>query len=119
MRTALIVDDNTDIRILLNQALELGGFEVLEAENGEVAQQKLENGVRPSIVLLDLMMPVMDGWQFLEWKNRQPQYADIPVVVISAMPKNKEMEGTKAYLKKPIDLNDMLDLVDAVTARKV
>lgn len=119
MRTALVIDDNTDIRVLLNQALGLGGFEVFEAENGKVAQKRLQEGVRPSVVLLDLMMPVMDGWQFLEWKNRHPEYDDIPVVIISAMPSNKEVAGTKAYLKKPIDLDRMLDLVDDVVARRV
>ena len=113
MRTALIVDDNSDIRSLLIRALELEGYQVLQAENGLSAQTQLAAGPRPCVLLLDLMIPVMDGNEFLKWKNRQPDYAGIPVIVISATRSEEPPEGARSFLRKPIDLNEMFDLVDA------
>lgn len=115
MRTALIVDDNSDIRFLLSQVLKMEGYEVVLAENGKVAQEKLLKGKPPMIVLLDLMMPVMDGWQFLSWKNEHPSYSDIPVLVISAMQLAEVPEGTVGYLRKPIDIKDVIKTVDAIS----
>lgn len=108
LRSAMVVDDNPDIRTLLMQALELEGYRVHVAENGEEAQRRLtEAEDSPCVLFLDLMMPVMDGRTFLQWKNQEPRYADIPVVVISAMAPDEQLPGAKAYLRKPIDLDDI------------
>ena len=114
MRTALVVDDNPDIRMLIKQALELESFTIIQAENGFIAQQFLADGIKPCVILLDLMMPVMDGKEFLEWKNTHPEHSNIPVVVISALAQHSELPGTIKYLRKPIDLKDMLETVDKV-----
>lgn len=111
MHSVLVVDDNWDIRMLLRQALEFEGYRVFQAENGAIARQRLtEEGLRPCVLLLDLMMPVMDGREFLEWKNRTPLFSEIPVLIISAGAVAEPLAGTKAFLRKPVDLGEVIDL---------
>lgn len=112
LRSVLIVDDSPDIRGLLRQALEMEGFVVHQAENGMIAQSKLAGGMQPCLVLLDLMMPVMDGRAFLNWKNQQPEYDSIPVIVISAKGGDLSLAGAKGFLRKPLDLNDLFQVVE-------
>lgn len=112
MRAVMVIDDNSDIRALLKQALQGEGYQVLAAENGKVAQTLLTTGARPALLLLDLMMPVMDGPEFLTWKNGQPEVASIPVVIISAMQNNPNLPGSQGYLRKPIDLDEMFSVLD-------
>ncbi len=113
----LVVDDNEDIRILMKKRLETAGYEVLTAENGLMATETIQKE-SPSVVILDLMMPVMDGWQFLEWKKQQTQQvADVPVLVVSAISTHtKEPDGVHAFLRKPVSLNNILDHIDHLTA---
>ena len=111
MRTALVVDDNDDIRMLIKQALEMEDYVIIQAENGAVAQEKLRNQ-KPCVILLDLMMPVMNGQEFLHWKNSDPNHAEIPVIIISALAQHADLPGTVKYLRKPIDLRDMLETVE-------
>lgn len=114
MKLALIIDDNQDIRSLIKQALEMENFEIVQAENGAIAQAKLTAGVKPSVILLDLMMPVMSGQEFLVWKNTQPSVSQIPVIVISALANTTELPGTVRYLRKPLDLKSVLDTVEQI-----
>lgn len=111
----LVVDDNIDIRILLKKRLETEGYEVVTAENGLEATKVLLTS-HPCLVILDLMMPIMDGWQFLEWKKGQDtQVADLPVIVVSAVSANtKTPDGVKGYLTKPVSVTHMLDYIQAL-----
>lgn len=106
----LVVDDNIDIRLLLKKRLENEGYEVLTAENGLDAQNAILSNP-PCVVILDLMMPVMDGWQFLEWKKSQAkELADLPVLVVSAVSNNtKTPDGVAGFLKKPVSVTHMLE----------
>jgi CheY-like chemotaxis protein len=113
----LVVDDNMDIRFLLKKWLEIEGFEVLTAANGLDAQETLQKEASASsrlcMILLDLMMPIMDGWQFLEWKKQAKEYTELPVLVISAVaPEKKPMEGVVGFLKKPVSLPIMLEYIN-------
>jgi CheY-like chemotaxis protein len=81
--TALVVEDDADSREMLRRLLESNGWAVLVAENGRTALEKLEHG-RPSVVLLDLMMPEMDGFEFLTEMHRHDEWNQIPVIVITA-----------------------------------
>ena len=82
-RTALVVDDLADNRALLRRMLEQEGWQVHEAENGEVALSAIEQEA-PGVVLLDLMMPVMDGFEFVgHMRNRDPS-GTIPIIVVTA-----------------------------------
>jgi GAF domain-containing protein/CheY-like chemotaxis protein len=82
-RPVLVVDDDAEVRQLLRRMLELEGFAVVEAENGRVALERLR-GTSPSLILLDLMMPEMDGFEFVAELRRHEGWRAIPVVVITA-----------------------------------
>jgi two-component system chemotaxis response regulator CheY len=110
---ALVVDDNQDIRVLLKQALELEGFKVREAENGAIATRILDDGLQPCVVLLDLMMPVMDGREFLKLKKSRADWAELNIVVVSALTvTNENLEGVRAVIKKPVDIESMVNLIE-------
>lgn len=91
------------------------GMQVTGVENGLEARQWIEANEKPCIILLDLMMPVMDGRQFLRWKNNRVDLSDVPVVIISAL-SDETLQGVQAALKKPIDLDELFDVVDQICA---
>ncbi len=82
-KSVLIVEDDEDTRALLTKTMSANGFEVIEAENGRVALERLEAEL-PSLVLLDLMMPEMDGFQFAEELRKNDKWESIPIVVLTA-----------------------------------
>ena len=107
--SVLLVEDDRDIREAVSAVLEAEGYTVLTAGNGEEALKILERG-QPCVVLLDLMMPVMDGWDFMEQVKRTRRLEDLPVVVVSAYSERKA-EGVRRVLKKPLDVNQLLSAV--------
>ena len=114
MANILVVEDNDDVREMMAVTLELEGHEVATAINGRDALNKLHTGGKPCLILLDLMMPVMNGWEFqraLE-HDPDPDLRDVPIVVVSAATTDM-MKRTEAaaYLPKPIDLDQLLDVV--------
>ncbi len=103
----LVVDDDPDIRELLCAVLEDDGWEARPAANGKLALAALE-AWQPDLVVLDLMMPVMDGWTFAE---RMRERWQIPIVVLSAATdarRHAERIGAAAVLPKPFDLDRLL-----------
>ena len=113
-RSILIVEDDLDVRDALTQVLEFEGYSVVGATNGQEAIDRLREGNLPSLILLDLMMPVMDGLQFRAAQMSDPSIADIPVIVISADGKVDQKAaalGVAAYMKKPLDVDSLLDLI--------
>jgi CheY-like chemotaxis protein len=108
--SVLLIEDDVDIRDSLQQVLEMEGYRVTPAGNGKEGLDALALGPAPCVVLLDLMMPVMNGWEFLQAKRDTPQ-AGIPVVVVSAAGERTQAAGAAAFLKKPVDLAVLLDLV--------
>ena len=107
--SVLLVEDDADIREAVSAVLEAEGYTVLTAENGEAALAILERG-QPCVVLLDLMMPVMSGWEFMNVVKQNRRLDDMPVVVVSAYSERKA-EGVRRVLKKPLDVNKLLDAV--------
>jgi CheY-like chemotaxis protein len=83
-RTALVVDDDESARDLAKRALERAGWHVLEAENGRMALEALERDV-PSLIILDLMMPEMDGFEFVASLHNRPDWRAIPIIVVTSM----------------------------------
>src|SRR5690242_11377316 len=83
-RTVLIIDDEQDIREIFETVLRYDGYDVLSASDGEQAMDLLRQGARPDAILLDLMMPQMDGWQFRVAQRKDPALAAIPVIAVSA-----------------------------------
>jgi len=111
----LVVDDEEPIRNTLTEALELEGYAVRSASNGAEACE-LMRYFRPSVIVLDLMMPVMNGWEFLERCRRDNDCSGTPVLVISAyskLPQEAASLGVKACIAKPFDL-DVLGAVDRI-----
>ncbi|HEY0712465.1 MAG TPA: response regulator [Polyangia bacterium] len=108
----LIVDDDEGIRAALSQALADEGYPVLAAEHGAEALDVLRTSEpRPCLILLDMMMPVMDGRQFIERKLTDPSLRDVPVVVVTAdgrAVKNASELAAADVLAKPISLDQLL-----------
>jgi CheY-like chemotaxis protein len=112
--TVLVVDDDPDVREALATYLRTEGCLVVEAEDGDVGLRALARGVDPCIVLLDLMMPGVDGWQFRTAQVREQGVAGIPVAIVSAYPDPPEVGPNgfaQAYLQKPVDFDQLLGLV--------
>ena len=113
----LIADDDADLRESLRLLLELNGHSVEEARNGQEALQQLHQAQPPCVILLDLMMPIMDGWQFRRQQLQDPALASIPVLVISAVPAHMQREGelsARRIFSKPFDYDDLLGEVAAL-----
>lgn len=112
-RGILVIEDDLDIREALLAVLADEGYKVIGVANGREALQHLERG-QPALILLDLMMPVMDGWQFREAQQRDKRLREIPVVVISADSEARQklgVMGDVGFLRKPIELDLLLDEV--------
>lgn len=110
-KTVLIVDDDRSIRRSLHTVLDDEGYQVDEADNGLEAMRRLSEGLRPSVILLDLMMPIMDGFQFSSELCRHPELADIPVIVVTAGDDCTEVRRRLTVvgcLRKPLDLDRLL-----------
>lgn len=113
-RPILVVDDDADIRETLNAVLSDEGFAVTTAANGIQALTLLRDGLRPAVILLDLMMPVMDGFQFRAAQRRDPTLAGIPVVLLTAHGTVEEARATirpDAILQKPVRIEPLLDAI--------
>lgn len=114
-RQALVVEDDEDIRDLLSTLLTVLGFEVREATNGQLALDQLRDGLRPDLIVLDLMMPVMNGWTFRAEQRRIDGMHDVPVIVLSARrPPYREADPSfevAEILPKPFDLDNFLAAV--------
>ena len=112
--TVFIVEDDADTREMLGHFLQLEGYEIETAANGQQALEQLAAGSRARVILLDLMMPVMDGWQFRREQARRRDIAAIPVIVVSAAGRDRIAEiSADAYLSKPVDLDELLTCVNA------
>ena len=119
-RTVLVVDDEPDVLLLCRVNLEFEGYEVLEAADGEQAMTQVQ-AHRPDVVLLDVMMPKMDGWQVLAAIKSDAVLADIPVVMLTAKVQDQDQirgwsQGAADYITKPFSplalsqvLQDVLD----------
>ncbi len=114
-RGVMIVEDDVDIRETIEQVLADHDVHATTAENGAVALERLrEAGEQPCVILLDMMMPVMDGREFRTQQQADPALSQIPVVVLSAHVAGdraaREM-GVEGYLKKPCDLATLLKMI--------
>ncbi|HYV46124.1 MAG TPA: response regulator [Myxococcaceae bacterium] len=109
----LVVDDDPDILDALSEILETEGYEVDRARHGQEALSRIDQR-RPDLILLDLMMPVMDGWEFAHALRRREDGAHIPVVVLSAdrqASAKARVVGARDFLAKPFELNELLRVV--------
>jgi CheY-like chemotaxis protein len=110
--SVLIVEDDADLREMMAQLLSLEGFNATTVSNGREALEYLHEGDRPDVILLDLMMPVMDGWEFRRRQQADPDVSGVPVIVLSALDQSRAADvRADAFLKKPLDFDRLLTLV--------
>jgi CheY-like chemotaxis protein len=114
MKTILIVDDEFGIVDILSELLQDEGYRVLTAANGEQGLEKIAE-VRPNLVILDVMMPILDGLEMLRRLRSDAASRDLEVIVMSAAPpprgQEKLLNNVSGFLRKPFDLQDLLKMV--------
>jgi two-component system, chemotaxis family, chemotaxis protein CheY len=112
-KDVLIVEDEPYLCDLISDVLEAEGHETRKASNGLDALQMISER-RPQLVLLDLMMPVMDGWEFMSELRSNPAWRDVPVVIITAVydvAKTQAITDARAVLTKPFDIDQLSEVV--------
>ena len=110
--TVLVVDDDPGIRRLMTSFLKLEGFAPVVAANGQEALAYLRGGGAASVILLDLRMPVMDGWTFRSQQRGDPAIADIPVVVLSGADTERAPElAAAAWFDKPVSVPQVISAI--------
>lgn len=113
MSSILIIDDDHDIRVSLRQTLETEGYVIHSAASGSEAMKVLKKIKTPCLILLDLMLPLMTGEDFLKMKNSDQTLASIPVLVITAnLHLNTNLPGIIGCLPKPLDFEELLEFVN-------
>jgi CheY-like chemotaxis protein len=113
MPCVLVVEDDADVREMLRTILETEGYDTLVAANGAEALEAMQQR-RPCVVLLDLMMPVMDGWTFRERQLGMPAFAEVPVICLTAVydPQAASQALHAPCLHKPVEMDALLDRVE-------
>jgi CheY-like chemotaxis protein len=111
----LVVDDDDDFREALAEILTSAGYPAEQAENGEVALRRIGEEA-PGVVLLDLKMPVLDGWGVVERMRKDPRTAHIPILILSAYGFEWESEllGAQGFIPKSVGMEEILDKVRRV-----
>jgi CheY-like chemotaxis protein len=117
----LLVDDDGDLRRSLGEALEEAGYLVTASANGHDALAVLRGTPRPDVILLDLLMPVMNGWQFCQAKRADPATAPIPVIAMSAAvssdPRSPYYIEVDDFIAKPLELDELLSKLEPWRSR--
>jgi two-component system chemotaxis response regulator CheY len=114
----LVVDDNADAVAALAQILEYEGYVVATAYDGRQALEYLGDHPPPNLIILDLMMPVMSGWEFRKEVRKIPDVAKVPIVVTTALAEAAKIEAD-AIIAKPIDLKRLLGLMSRLLAPRM
>jgi CheY-like chemotaxis protein len=112
----LIVEDDDDIREIVAAALTNEGFQVYQAESGVRALELLKEIPHPSLILADLMMPVMNGWELIKALSKDDRLATLPVVVVSAVDDQAPLGFRR--IKKPFDLDELIQIVSDLCVRR-
>jgi CheY-like chemotaxis protein len=110
----LVVEDDRDARDTLCRLLDLEGHECVGASNGAEAVDRLDEiaPALPCLIVLDLIMPLMDGWELFDWLKANPRFARVPVVVVTAVRSgSRPIPAADFVLSKPIDVDALLDAI--------
>jgi CheY-like chemotaxis protein len=111
VQSILIVEDDIGLLDALSDVLEIAGYPTRRAQNGQEALDFLHTPPRPTIILLDLNMPVMNGWQFLTRKRNDPALVKVPVVAMSGA-STERPQGAAGFLRKPISATALLKVIE-------
>ena len=109
----LVIEDNDAVRDSLVMLLQGAGYRTTTTRDGDHALALLRRGLRPCLILLDLMMPVKSGWEFRAEQLKDPALAPIPTAVLSGVTAAPELRGIVASLPKPIDVDKLLAVVES------
>ena len=113
--TILVIEDDHDIRVSVRNVLEDEGYTVITVTNGRSALDVLERaaavGDLPRLIILDLMLPVMDGWHFADRLREDPQLGSLPILIMSAYEDPPPPKGVVGFVKKPVDVETLLRCV--------
>jgi CheY-like chemotaxis protein len=115
--TILVVEDDPDFRDAVTALLRMEGYLAIAAEDGQVALNLLAVGAKPAVILLDLMMPRLNGFEFLERARQSPLHANIPVIVVSANQGYQAADlGVFEIVRKPALADDLLSAIERAAA---
>ena len=112
MARILLADDDDDIRSTDSAVLASEGHDVVEARNGMHALQLLLRDPLPEVIILDILMPVMNGFEFLDRMQHDERIKDIPVLAVTAHAKVSEIHGVARVIRKPFDLDRLLAAIE-------
>ncbi len=113
----LIVEDDPDIREVTKLFLSMLGHKSVAAENGKEALELLEKGQRPCVILLDLMMPIMDGWGFADAISQNEDFRQIPIIVVTAFADDAHsVKNARSILKKPLNSAQLKTIIQTYCA---
>ena len=117
-KSILLVDDDPAIRKILSQSFEMEGFVIYQASDGEEALEVIDSSL-PDLVILDVMMPKMNGFEVLKSVRGSPKTEDLPVVMLTARSSQEDVwegwrEGVDYYMTKPFDIEELLRFVDRI-----
>ncbi len=116
-RDILVVDDDVYLCEIMSDVLQAEGHKTRTASNGLEALERIQEH-KPDLILLDLMMPVMSGWELAATLRANPDWNNIPVVIITAdyhVERKREETGAKAVITKPFDIDQLVEVVDSFT----
>lgn len=118
----LVVEDEPENRLFIGLMLRTEGFDVAEAEDGPTALQMLGEGAEPDLILLDVMMPGLNGWEVFQRLRQNRDWASIPVVMLTALAQRADVEravslGVDGYLTKPFEPADLIHTIEETLER--
>ncbi len=117
VRNVLVIDDYPDVRFTVAELLREESFEVTEAGSGAEGLERLSRLTRPCLILLDLELPDMDGYEFAARLRALPHAKDCPLVIVTGRPHAELPPGASGLLQKPFDVEQLLSLVQAQAPR--
>ena len=121
-RRVLVVEDEPENRLFIGLMLRTEGYDVQEAEDGPSALNALASEPHPDLILLDVMMPGLNGWQVFDRLRKDPRWATIPVVMLTALAQRSDVEravqlGVDGYLTKPFEPADLIHQIEETLSR--
>jgi CheY-like chemotaxis protein len=113
----LVVEDDEDAREALVALLQMRGYHAVPAGNGREALEYLQRAPTPDLIILDLWMPIMNGWQFREEQIKDPRLAEVPVIVVTALSDRTDVNANEVIIK-PVDVDRLLSTVNHYCGRE-
>ena len=123
-RRVMVVEDEPENRLFIGLMLRTEGYDVVEAEDGPAAFELLQRSeTRPDLILLDVMMPGLNGWQVFQRLREDPRWTGIPVVMLTALAQRADVEravslGVDGYLTKPFEPADLIHKIEETLSRQ-